>query len=53
MFVVVGVDLQAQKEIVKNAVKTSLRNESALWQEFKSQKSHDEMAAAIAEMESK
>ena len=53
MFVVVGVDLQAQKEIVKNAVKTSLRNESALLQEFKSQKSHDEMAAAIAEMESK
>jgi len=51
MYVLVGLDMNTTKDLVEKAVKTSMRNEKALWQEFKAQKSHDEMAAGIAAME--
>jgi len=51
MYVMVGLDAEKTKALVKAAVKNSMKNEKALWQEFKAQKSHDEMAAGIAAME--
>jgi len=51
MYLLVGLDSEKTKTLVENAVKTSMKNEKALWQEFKAQKSHDEMAAEIAAME--
>ncbi len=47
-FVLVGIDKANFEKIVKNAARTSMRNDQALWQEFKAQKSFDEMAAEIA-----
>ena len=51
VYVVVGLDKNTTKAIVKNMVMTSIISEPALWQEFKTQKSADEMAARIAAME--
>ncbi len=51
LYVLVGLDANKTKILVENAVKTSMKNERALWQEFKAQKSQDEMAAGIAAME--
>lgn len=51
MYVLVGLDAEKTKTLVEHAVKTSMKNERALWQEFKVQKSHDEMAAGITAME--
>jgi hypothetical protein len=34
----------------ENALKTSMSNDRALWQQFKAQKGQDELAAAIANM---
>ncbi|TXK93173.1 hypothetical protein BMR07_17505 [Methylococcaceae bacterium CS1] len=51
MYVLAGMDTLTTKALVETAVKTSLNNDQALWQEFKAQKSHDEMAAGIAAME--
>lgn len=48
LFVLVGLDGNAAKRIAETALKTSMNNEQALWQEFKSKKSFDEMAADIA-----
>jgi len=50
-YVLVGLDEPKTRAAVEQAVKTSMKNEKALWQEFKAQKSHDEMAAGIAAME--
>jgi len=51
MYVLIGLDTSTTKALVEKAVKTSMNNDQALWQEFKAQKSHDEMAAGIAAME--
>ncbi len=51
LYVLVGLDADTTKTLVEHAVKTSMKNERALWQEFKAQKSQDEMAAGIAAME--
>ena len=51
LYVLIGLDTTTTKALVEKAVKTSLNNDSALWQEFKAQKSHDELAAGIAAME--
>ncbi|MDH5544949.1 MAG: LPP20 family lipoprotein [Gammaproteobacteria bacterium] len=48
LFVLVGIDENAAKKIAETALKTSMNNEKALWQQFVAQKSHDEMAAEIA-----
>ncbi len=51
MFVLVGLDETRTRTEVEKAVKTSMKNDKALWQEFKAKQSHDEMAAGIAAME--
>lgn len=48
LYVLVGIDETSQAKIVETAVKTSMRNDEALWQQFKAQQSFDEMAAGIA-----
>ncbi len=51
LFVLLGLDGSVAETIAKNAVKTSMNNEKALWQKFMAKKSYDEMAADIAKME--
>jgi LPP20 lipoprotein len=48
MFVLVGLDDQAAQQLTENAVKTSMNNDQAAWQQFKAQKGQDELAADIA-----
>lgn len=49
LYVLLGMDPAAVEVAAKNAVKTSMGNDRALWQQFKASKSQDELAAAIAE----
>ncbi|RUM92797.1 MAG: hypothetical protein DSZ27_02090 [Thiomicrospira sp.] len=48
LYALVGIDEAAKSNIVKTAVSTSMRNNEALWQQFKSKQSFDEMSEAIA-----
>jgi hypothetical protein len=49
MYVLVGMaDPKAVQSQVKNAVKTSLHNDQALWQEFKAKKADQALDAAVA-----
>lgn len=48
LYALVGIDEAAKNNIVKTAVSTSMRNNEALWQQFKSKQSFDEMSEAIA-----
>jgi ribosomal protein S20 len=48
MYVLVGMpDPKAVQSAVKNAVKTSLKNDNALWQKFLAQKADKELDAAV------
>ena len=49
LYVLVGLDKDAVAQITKQAVKTSMNNDQALWQQFKAKQSFDEMAKSIAE----
>lgn len=53
IYVLVGLDPALADKAVKDAVKTSMNNERALWQQFKAAKSQDELAAEIAKMDDK
>ena len=46
-----GMDPNSVETAAENAIKTSMKNERALWQQFKAQKGQDELAAEIAKME--
>lgn len=48
MFVLVGLDEMAAQKLTETAVKTSMNNDQAAWQQFKAQKGQDELAAEIA-----
>ena len=48
MFVLVGLDEVAAQKLTETAVKTSMGNDQAAWQQFKAQKGQDELAAEIA-----
>ncbi len=48
MFVLVGLDEAAAQKLAETAVKTSMNNDQAAWQQFKAQKGQDELAAEIA-----
>ncbi|VAW69002.1 hypothetical protein MNBD_GAMMA09-1963 [hydrothermal vent metagenome] len=50
LYVLVGMDSSSVEQASKNALKTSMNNERALWQQFKAQKGQDELAADIAKM---
>jgi hypothetical protein len=48
MYVLVGLDELAAQKLTESAVKTSMNNDRAAWQQFKAQKGQDELAADIA-----
>jgi len=51
LYVLVGMDEASVQQATQKAVKTSMKNERALWQQFKAQKTQDELAAEISKME--
>lgn len=48
LYVLVGIDPNVAQTLTEAALKTSMHNERALWQQFKAKLSQDELAAAIA-----
>ena len=48
LYVLVGMDPEAKAKTVQEAVSTSMKNDQALWQQFKAKQSFEEMAAEIA-----
>lgn len=48
VYVLVGLDEKSVQKAAETAVKTSMGNDQALWQQFKASKAQDEMAADIA-----
>lgn len=48
MYVLVGLDEASAQKLTESAVKTSMNNDKAAWQQFKAQKGQDELAADIA-----
>jgi len=51
LYVLVGMDEANAERATQKALKTSMKNERALWQQFKAQKSQDELAAEISKMD--
>jgi hypothetical protein len=50
LYVLLGMDGSVAAAATENALKTSMNNDRALWQQFKAQKGQDELAASIANM---
>lgn len=50
LYVLLGMDASVAASVTENALKTSMNNDKALWQQFKAQKGQDELAASIANM---
>lgn len=50
LYVLVGITDEVVKTETKNAVRTSLNNEKALWQEFKSEKAQQQLDVEIEKM---
>ncbi|MFV2004718.1 MAG: LPP20 family lipoprotein [Gammaproteobacteria bacterium] len=50
LYVLLGIDASMATTTTENALKTSMGNDKALWQQFKAEKGQDELAAAIANM---
>lgn len=48
MYVLVGLDEAGAQKLTETAIKTSMNNDQAAWQQFKAQKGQDELAAEIA-----
>ena len=51
LYVLLGMDPNSVETAAQNAIKTSMNNERALWQQFKAQKAQDELAVEITKME--
>lgn len=51
MYVLVGFDSKLAQKKTEDAIKTSMKNERALWQQFKAKQGQDELAAEIAKMD--
>lgn len=47
IFILVGISYEDLKKETLNTIKTTLNNDQALWQEFKSQKAQQELEAAV------
>lgn len=50
LYVLLGMDGGATAKAAEEALRTSMNNDRALWQQFKAQKGQEELAAAIASM---
>lgn len=51
LYVLVGFDEAAFKTATKNALKTSMKNDEAAWQQFRAEKGFNELAEEIAKMQ--
>jgi hypothetical protein len=51
LYVLVGLDKSNAIQVTQDALKTSMNNDQALWQQFKASKAQDELAAEIANMQ--
>jgi hypothetical protein len=51
LFVLVGLDPSSMTANAQKAIRTSMGNDQALWQQFLAQKKQDELAAEIAKMQ--
>jgi len=51
IYVLMGMDEASVQRATEKAVKTSMKNERAMWQQFKASKSQDELAADISKMD--
>ncbi|MBA3023396.1 MAG: hypothetical protein FP821_05805 [Sideroxydans sp.] len=49
MYALVGLDEVSAQKITETALKTSMNNDRAAWQQFRAQKGQDELAADIAQ----
>lgn len=50
LYVVVGLDNAHVQKAAEDSLKTSMKNDAALWQQFKAEKGQDELAADIARL---
>ncbi len=50
LYVLLGMDAASAATATQNALRTSMNNDKALWQQFKAQKGQDELASSIANM---
>jgi hypothetical protein len=50
LYVLLGMDASMAAKATENALKTSMGNDQALWQQFKAEKGQDELAESIANM---
>ncbi len=50
LYVLLGMDANATAQATQKALRTSMGNDAALWQQFKAQKGQEELAEAIANM---
>ncbi len=50
LFVLVGMDPKLAQEFVKQQLKTSMKNERALWQKIEAKKSFDELAEEMSKL---
>lgn len=48
IYVLVGLDPTSAQQLTEAAIKTSMNNDQAAWQQFRAQKGQDELAADIA-----
>ncbi len=53
VYVVVGMDLEASRNVVQTAVQTSMRNDAATWQRLQGNRSQAELAAEISKFTSR
>jgi hypothetical protein len=52
IFVIVCMDIAMQQKATEDVIKTSMKNDAALWQKFNAQKAQDELAAEISTINS-
>lgn len=50
LYLLLGMDAKSAAAATQEALRTSMNNDQALWQQFKAQKGQDELAEAIANM---
>jgi hypothetical protein len=50
LYVLLGMDSKSTATATQEALRTSMNNDAALWQQFKAQKGQDELASSIANM---
>lgn len=51
LYALVGLDEASAQQIAETALKTSMNNDKAAWQQFRAQKGQDELAADIAKQQ--